>query len=114
MKNKSSCVIKGNVRFSGTLDSLHVNVWFRSISELQRLIYSLVELRDSANDQNEHVHLQHYDLSADKQMGLAEVNFFRPGREMTDLEKELTDTVLFHRIWHKIHTKLSCTSHYLI
>lgn len=94
MGKEMSCVIRSNVRFSGTLDSLHVNVWFSSKSELQRLIDALIELNDSANDQSDHVHLQHYDLSADKQIGVAEVNFFRPGQEMTDLEEELTDIAM--------------------
>jgi hypothetical protein len=92
MEKKFSRVVTGNVRFSGNCEWLHVNVWFRDRSEMQRLIDALTELRDSVGDQPDHVHLQHYDLAPGKQIGLTEVNFFRPARDMTDLDKELIET----------------------
>ena len=70
MEAKFSRVVRANVRFSGTREWLHVNVWFRDRSELQGLIDALIELRDSVSDQRDHVHLQHYDLVAGKQVGL--------------------------------------------
>jgi hypothetical protein len=95
MEDQFSRVVTGNVRFSGNCEWLHVNVWFRDRSELQRLIDALIELRDSVGDQPDHVHLQHYDLApTSKQIGLAEINFFRPARDMTDLEKELNETAV--------------------
>jgi hypothetical protein len=90
MKRELSPVVRSNVRFSGVSEFLHVNVWFSDRSELQKLIDALIDLRDSNGADFDHVHLQHYDYPASKQVGLAEVNFFRPGRGMTDLEKELT------------------------
>jgi hypothetical protein len=94
MEKKFSRVVRGNVRFSGNFECLHINVWFRDRSELQRLIDALIELRDSVGDQPDHVHLQHYDLAPSSQIGLTEVNFFRPARDMTDLEKELNETAV--------------------
>ena len=100
MQDKSPRVIRSNVRFSGTLDQLHVNVWFRDRIELQSLIDALIKLRDSTNDQIDHAHLQHYDLTTNCQLGLAEINFFRPGRGMTDLEKGLADSAI-HELRNK-------------
>lgn len=94
MKKKPSRVVRTNVRFSGTSGRLYVNVWFCDGSELQRLIDALIELRDSASDSSDHVHLQHYDLAPGEWLGLAEINFFRPGRGMTCLEKELNDIAM--------------------
>jgi hypothetical protein len=92
MGQKFSPVVRGNVRFSGDRESLHVNLWFRDKAELQKLIDALIELRDSVGDQPDHVHLQHYDLAAGKQGGgLAEVNFFRPGRGLDDVEKDMIE-----------------------
>jgi hypothetical protein len=92
MAQKFSPVVRANVRFSGDREWLHVNVWSRDRTELQKLIDALIELRDSVGDQPDHVHLQHYDLPAGKQAGgLAEVNFFRPGRGVTDVENEMID-----------------------
>jgi hypothetical protein len=81
----------GNVRFSGPREGLHVNVWFRDRSEIQKLIDALIWLRDSVGDQYDHVHLQHYDVTGGKPVGRAEVNFFRPGRDVDDVENDLID-----------------------
>jgi hypothetical protein len=92
MAREPSRVVKGNVRFCGKGESLHVNMWFRDRDELQTLIDALTELRDAAGNQSDHLHLQHYDLAAEKGGGLAEINFFRPGREISDLDAELIKT----------------------
>jgi hypothetical protein len=94
MAHKYSPVVRSNVRFSGSRESLQVHVWFCDRTELQRLIDALIELRDSVGDQPDHVHLQHYDLAGRNQVGLAEVNFFRPGRGITDVENDLIDMAI--------------------
>jgi hypothetical protein len=85
-------VVRGNARFSGSREHLHVNVWFRNKNELQGLIDALIELRDSDGDRSDHFHLQHYDLIAGGEAGLAEVNFFRPGRNANELDIDLINT----------------------
>ena len=92
MEKKFSRVVRGDVRFSGDREWLHVCAWFRDKSELQSFIDALIELRDSIGDQPDHVHLLHYDLMTRHQAGLAGIVFFRPGRGMDDLEKELAET----------------------
>ena len=72
MGREFSPVVKGNVRFSGPREGLHVNVWFRDRSEIQKLIDALIALRDSVGDQCDHVHLPHHDLVVGKQVGLAD------------------------------------------
>jgi hypothetical protein len=92
MTEHVSPVVRADVRFSGERESLHVNVWFRDNSELERLISALCRLRDTVGDQYDHVHLQDHDLAAGRRGGLAEVNFFRPGRGATDVERKLADS----------------------
>jgi hypothetical protein len=95
MEKAFSRVVRADARFSGYRQGLCVNVWFSEKSELQDLIDALIELRDSVGDQPDHVHLQHYDLcSPGRQAGLAELNFFRPARGMTCIEKELVETAV--------------------
>jgi hypothetical protein len=89
---ENSRVVRADVRFCGTLESLCLNAWFLDNSELQRLIDALIELRGSVGDRADHVHLQHYDLGAGQGHGLGEVNFFRPGRGPSDLDNDLIDT----------------------
>jgi hypothetical protein len=92
MTQRFSPVIKADVRFCGDQKWLHVNVWFRDSDDLDGLINALIELRDTVSDEYDHVHLQHRDLAVGQQVGLAEVNFFRPGRRATEVERELADT----------------------
>jgi hypothetical protein len=64
-------------------------VWFSEKSELQTLIDSLIELRDSVGTEPDHVHLQHHDLAPGMPSGLTEVMFFRPGKGVTDIDIDL-------------------------
>jgi len=88
MPKKFSPVIRAEARFFGCVQFLHVNVWFRDKDELQKLIDALVELRDTVGDDHDHVHLQHYDLRPGCVNGLAEVNFYRPGRAVDEMEMD--------------------------
>ena len=92
MTKEFSPVIRADARFSGYRKWLHVNVWFRGKDELDKLINALIELRDTVGDEYDHVHLQHHDLAPGHPAGLAEVNFFRPGRIATCVERESADT----------------------
>jgi len=88
---KTSPVVLADARFAGDTQWLHVNVWFRDRNEIDALIDSLVELRDTYGDDFDHVHLQHHSLTPGCNTGLAEVNFFRPGRLPSELENEMAD-----------------------
>jgi hypothetical protein len=88
---KVSPVVKADARFAGDAQWLHVNVWFRDKGELDALINALSKLRDTSGDDFDHVHLQHHSLTPGCKAGLAEVNFFRPGRPPVDPENEMAD-----------------------
>ena len=92
MAQKMSPVIRGDVRFAGDREWLHVNVWFHDKNELDMLISALLQLRDGVGNEFDHVHLQHYDLFPGREAGIAEVNFFRPGRRRTDIERDSVRT----------------------
>jgi len=82
---KMSPVIKTDVKYSGRPQHLNVEVRFQSKAEINELIEALKELRESQGDDFDHFHLQDYSL-APGTVGLAEVNFFRPGLACTDLD----------------------------
>jgi hypothetical protein len=48
-----------------------------------------MELRDTIDDEFDHVHLQQHDLSAASPVGHAEVMFFRPVRSIRDIERDM-------------------------
>lgn len=92
MAQEMSPVIRADVRFGGNRQCLHVNVWFGDKRELNMLISALLQLRDSVGNELDHVHLQHHDLAGGQYAGPTEVNFFRPGRGPTDIERDLAHT----------------------
>lgn len=91
MTPRFSPVVKADARFSGSKKWLHVNVWFRDKNEIDNLIHALTELRDTVGDDFDHVHLQHHAEAPGWPIGLAEVNFFRPGRPADEIEIQMTE-----------------------
>jgi hypothetical protein len=86
MPKRVSPVTHANCRFAGTPMHLHVGVWFKDKTELDSLISALVELRDTRDDDFDHVHLHHCAMAPCKSSDGAEVIFYRSGRSVDEIE----------------------------
>jgi len=89
MAHKMSPVVYADARFCGGPQFLHVGIWFNGKSELDELVKALTDLRDTAGDDFDHVHLQRDGLSKNSPAGDAEVIFYRPGHKPDNLNSEM-------------------------
>jgi hypothetical protein len=91
MATRFSPVVRAFSKFCGIPHSLHANVWFKDKEELDELVSALVELRDTTDDDFDHVHLQDYKIGASGDVNGAEIIFYRPGRLPDEIECELME-----------------------